>query len=580
MKKFVYIIFIVLIFVLFGIFEITVKSKIPVLRIVNASTVVADINKNGKEDIGETICVPDVKTFTADLLTNQKYLEDKLKISKEDGIKLGYLSDLFAENMLSDKLVKLKKYGKYNDCLSADLLINNESYREKLILSGYGIEENSDNKKVLNKLKSARNLDLVILNHKSNKYHKLNCEYGLVAHDAVIVPKKSLTEASPCKFCFVNKKHSSKLNGIISNYPLVISNGDIKLYLTDSTLKLKPDKSCTSTVCQMLLKQISESKESIDIAMYGWNSVPPIYNELQKAKQRGVKIRLVYDISKINYYPNTSEIVALANESSHDRLKTLMHNKFMIFDNSTVITGSMNFSQTGLSGFNSNTVLLIKSNEIANIYKNKFNEMLFGKFSNDKKQTSVKTIILNKTKLTPLFSPEDKIITKHIIPLINSANTYVYVPAFTITHRGFAEALINAQKRGVEVKIIIDATKPNAKNSYVKELRKHQIPVKVENYAGKLHSKSIIIDDKYIIAGSMNFTNSGENYNDENTLIIEDDRFAKYYKNFFNYYWNKIPDKYLKYNPSAEGKSSIGSCSDGIDNNYNGKIDSEDSACN
>ena len=46
-------------------------------------------------------------------------------------------------------------------------------------------------------------------------------------------------------------------------------------------------------------------------------------------------------------------------------------------------------------------------------------------------------------------------------------------------------------------------------------MRNAKIPVKVENYAGKVHSKSIIIDDKYIVAGSMNFSNSGENRNDE-----------------------------------------------------------------
>ena len=115
--------------------------------------------------------------------------------------------------------------------------------------------------------------------------------------------------------------------------------------------------------------------------------------------------------------------------------------------------------------------------------------------------------------------------------------------------------------------------------SKVKFLRDNGVQVKIENYAGKVHSKSIIIDDKYVIAGSMNFTNSGENKNDENVLIIENQRFAHYYKEFFEYLWIKIPDKYLLHNVSAEGKFSIGSCSDGIDNDYDGKIDMADEAC-
>ncbi len=139
--------------------------------------------------------------------------------------------------------------------------------------------------------------------------------------------------------------------------------------------------------------------------------------------------------------------------------------------------------------------------------------------------------------------------------------------------------MLRAKNRGVDVKIIIDATNTHASRSKVKYLRNSGLPIKVENYAGKVHSKSIIIDDRYVVAGSMNFSNSGENKNDENVLIIEDSRLASYYKGFFNYLWTKIPDKYLKQGVRAEGKYSIGSCSDGIDNNFDGKVDKDDIGC-
>ena len=50
-------------------------------------------------------------------------------------------------------------------------------------------------------------------------------------------------------------------------------------------------------------------------------------------------------------------------------------------------------------------------------------------------------------------------------------------------------------------------------------------------------------------------------------------------KSFFLYLWDKIPDKWLKYYPKAEGLDSVGSCSDGIDNDYDGLIDSADEGC-
>ena len=69
--------------------------------------------------------------------------------------------------------------------------------------------------------------------------------------------------------------------------------------------------------------------------------------------------------------------------------------------------------------------------------------------------------------------------------------------------------------------MIIDANSVNTRNSKHKLLRSNGIPLKAENYAGKLHSKSIVIDDKYLIIGSMNFSNTGENKNDENMLVFD-----------------------------------------------------------
>lgn len=576
------IIIILVMFTAFAGFEIYRQSDKAVLDIITPDMIEIDLNGNKVFDSGETICLEQIQTFSADLSKNQTDLEKRFNLSKEDGIKLGYLTDELADNFLTDKRVKIKFTGEQNhNCKFADILVNSQSYREKLINSGLGFTNENPSQNFQKQLEKARKLKLVILNHKSNKYHTLDCKYGIIAHDAVIIPQRQIPKDSkPCKFCHITKDEKSKdIEKTANSYPLVISNGSIKMYLSDLTTKLKPDDKCSSLACKEILNQINNAQTSIDIALYGWDNVSEIYNALVNAKSRGVKIRMVYDSSHNNYYPETKTIVKLADEASTDTPKILMHNKFMIFDNKKVITGSMNFSKTGLSGFNTNCVFFINSIEIAQIFQEEFTQMLNGKFHHFKSPVNHKTIKLGNTKITPLFSPKDKIITTNIIPLINNAKNYIFIPAFIVTHDELANSLINAKQRGVDVKLIIDATNPAATKSRVKLLRSSQIPVKVENYAGKVHSKSIIIDDKYIIAGSMNFTNSGENKNDENCLIITDERLARYYRGFFEYLWAKIPDKYLKVNPRAEGRSSIGSCSDGIDNNYDGKIDTQDPGC-
>jgi phosphatidylserine/phosphatidylglycerophosphate/cardiolipin synthase-like enzyme len=176
------------------------------------------------------------------------------------------------------------------------------------------------------------------------------------------------------------------------------------------------------------------------------------------------------------------------------------------------------------------------------------------------------------------FAPKDDPVTR-ITQLINTSKQYVYMPTFLITHRKIADSLIAAKKRGVDVRVIIDANGANTSHSKHQLLRESGIILKTENYAGKLHAKSIIIDDEYIITGSMNFSYSGAEKNDENVLIINNKVLAKGFKDFFLYIWTKIPNKYLKQNVHPESKESIGSCSDGVDNNFNGLIDNEEKLC-
>ena len=568
-------------------FEIYQKSEKKVIGIINPTQIEVDLNGNNILDDGEIICIPNLKAFTSDLSQSQPELENLLGITHSDAIKLGYLTDIFVENTLSEKSVKLKYTGETSpNCKYAEIIVENELYSKKLKNSGLGFNEKEAPIQAYKaQLTKAKKLKLIILNHKSNKYHTLDCKYGLIAHDAIVIPEKQKPEdAKPCKFCHVKqpKHHKYNLktvNSSVSTYPLTRSSGSIRMYLTDLTSTLKPNNSCDTQVCHEVLNQINKSNSSIDIALYGWDDNPVIYNALVRAKARGVKIRIVYDTSSNSYYPKLSNFVKIANEKSTDSPKILMHNKFMIFDNSSIITGSMNFAKTGFSGFNSNCIFFINSKEIANIYEKEFNQMLQGKFHNSKSQISHTTVVLGDTKVTPLFSPKDKIITNNVLPLIQNAKKYVYIPTFIITHDELANELINAKKRGVDVKLIIDATNVYSRKSKIKELRNAGVPVKVENYAGKMHSKSIIIDDEYIIAGSMNFTNSGENKNDENVLIIENKTLARYYKGFFEYLWKKIPEKYLQHGVRPEGKFSIGSCSDGIDNNYDGNIDKDDISC-
>jgi phosphatidylserine/phosphatidylglycerophosphate/cardiolipin synthase-like enzyme len=131
----------------------------------------------------------------------------------------------------------------------------------------------------------------------------------------------------------------------------------------------------------------------------------------------------------------------------------------------------------------------------------------------------------------------------------------------------------------VKVRVIIDAT--GATNGYTKHelLRAAGVPVKVENWGGKMHMKSAVIDDDVVVTGSMNWTSAGEYSNDENTIIVRSADHAAQYSRFFETIWASIPDRWLTANPDPESRDSTTSCTDRSDNDFDDLEDAEDPGC-
>lgn len=580
MKRFS-IVLLIITFLTFLFYQTKKSADFQVLKVKSPNEIVVDINKNGVEDENETISFENIQSFSTKPSNKQSELAKTLKISQQDALGLGFLAQNFAKETLDGQKVKIK---------DSKIIINDKNYETLVVDKGFAIKKSAPlSTQFQQNLKKVRKLKLIIFNNKSHKYHKLDCKYGLIAHNSQILPSFQLPkDAKACKFCLAKYQKSKEFKK--NNYKYyedeipdikapaaIFQKGSIKIFLTDLTKVLKPSNSCNTPVCKALINEINSAQSSIDFAIYGYTKIPALQQALENAQKRGVKIRFVYDLDGKgeNIYPDTIYLTKIFSNNQPDNAPSIMHYKFFIFDNKTVFTGSANISNTDMSGFNSNVVIIINSDKIANIYSQEFEQMYEGKFHKSKSKIADK----KEGDFIVYFSPKDKSIT-HIIPLIDNAQKYIYIPAFLITHKSLTNSLINASKRGVTVKIILDATNTHSgSHSKIKELRAGGIPVKSENWAGKLHSKSIIIDDLYTIIGSMNFSKSGESINDENLIIIKNQDIAIFYKTFFQYLWKSIPDKWLKYNARAESPDSIGSCSDGIDNDFDGKTDKSDDSC-
>ncbi len=595
MKKSILILFLILILTLLFI-NILPSEGYKVFKIENPKTIYIDTNNNSIFDENEPVIIENLYYIDENTDTANFPILDNL--TEEQKVFLSYKVKDLSEQLLKNKHVKIE---------NNDIYINGKSYSEQMLKSKTVFNNSEETQKALYNYINSINLDdYVLLNTRSKKYHKLSCTEGRKSTNLRLTNKNKLgNDASPCKYCHLNKTfNNNKYNckntddkskqetsttfKQIKKPANKFKEDNIEIFFIDLNEIELPSNKCASTACQTLLNEINNAQSSIDFAIYGINNQPLLVNALLKAKERGVNIRWVFDINKSsgNYYEDNEELAKLITSYKTDEVyesknqTAIMHNKFFIFDKKHVWTGSANISTTDLTGFNANYAALIKSDEIAKIYTNEFEQMYSGLFHNYKKKQQTNFIQINsETYVKPLFSPQDNIINNEIIPLINNAKKYIYIPMFFITHKGISKALINAHNKGIDIKIIQDATNAHSTATIHKELRDANIPVKTENFAGKMHAKSMIIDDNISLIGSMNYTNSGNNKNDENVLIIKSPQIAEYMKYTFIYLWNKIPDKYLKYDPRAESFESTGSCNDGIDNNFDNKIDGQDDGC-
>lgn len=157
------------------------------------------------------------------------------------------------------------------------------------------------------------------------------------------------------------------------------------------------------------------------------------------------------------------------------------------------------------------------------------------------------TLILWTVLLPPITLPQESLTTVEvcfsprgqctdaIIKELNRAKNSVLVQAYSFTSVPIAEALVNAYRRGVKVKVILDKSRKNEKESSAPSLSAGGVQVKIAATRGIAHNKVMIIDDEIVITGSFNFTKNAEKKNAENLLIIHDRKLAeKFVKN-----WNE-----------------------------------------
>lgn len=120
-----------------------------------------------------------------------------------------------------------------------------------------------------------------------------------------------------------------------------------------------------------------------------------------------------------------------------------------------------------------------------------------------------------------------------------STQSNLDIAIYSLTHPVIVQAIGDAYKRGIKVRIITDktqaagATQKHAMN----DLITIGIPIKIDAHSGLMHLKMSVVDGNIATIGSYNYSKGASEDNDEVLMIVNETWFAQLCQNEFDRLW-------------------------------------------
>lgn len=150
-------------------------------------------------------------------------------------------------------------------------------------------------------------------------------------------------------------------------------------------------------------------------------------------------------------------------------------------------------------------------------------------------------------------------IAEKLIAQINNAQKTIHIASFEADLTDIANALIEAKKRGVDVRWITDDesgieadSKPG--HGQFKTMKAAGIPIKDDARGALMHDKFWLFDSRIVWTGSTNVTVSGMFEQNNNVIVITSTKLAAIYESQFEDMW---AGKFNAKSPSTVDKQSI-----------------------
>ncbi|MFI5350040.1 MAG: phospholipase D-like domain-containing protein [Elusimicrobiota bacterium] len=325
----------------------------------------------------------------------------------------------------------------------------------------------------------------------------------------------------------------------------------------------------------LLIAAIDASQKSIRVALYEFSS-RNVFQALQRAKKRGVKVQVILDYSNAfpenepgaEYHRRRSEqIWGLVRDHFDVRILRgvttfgINHNKFAVFDGQMAEFGSYNWSYTSEHSHYENANFSTEKPRVAGL--NAYYDYLWERAvpeAEARMHTWPETVpeppadpspsvAFNGIKLPSyLFTPGDKL-EDVLVSAIDAARKSVDYAMFSPRSAKVAQALKRAADRGLRVRAVIDESQSQSEyfKPFVDWLALNGVEVKILSgpngpesdfpMAEKMHNKFMILDGELVETGSANHTKRASLDNYENTHFLDDETDVAGFNFHYKHLW-------------------------------------------
>lgn len=146
------------------------------------------------------------------------------------------------------------------------------------------------------------------------------------------------------------------------------------------------------------------------------------------------------------------------------------------------------------------------------------------------------------TASTAVFSPGDACLRK-LVELCRGARTSMDICVFTIADDRLTTEILQAHRRGVQVRIISDNDKRTDTGSDIDRMIEAGVEVRMDPTPHHMHHKFALFDAALLANGSFNWTRSASMSNFENLVVSADPYLIRCFGGQFGDLWSDFDTK-------------------------------------